>query len=177
MKSSWFPKARKKDVLVETIDDEVLVYDLRNSTAHCLNKNAAFVWRCCDGKSSSRELASKLQKQIGSKDCGELVAVALRDLSKADLLQQKMPSAGEHQSVSRRDLIRRIGIAAAMIPAVTSILVPTAQAAGSCVGFSGANMNKLLADVQIEGMCCCNKTTTNLNGNQVFCNKGSACIF
>ena len=174
MNSTWLPKARKKDLLVETIDDEVLVYDLRNSKAHCLNKNAGFVWRCCDGKSSSRELASKLQKQIGAKDCGELVAVALRDLSKADLLQQKMPSSGELQSVSRRDLIRRIGIAAAVIPAVTSFLVPTAQAAGSCIGFD----NNFLADVQTVGLCCCNKIATEKKGNNILCaSNKNTCTF
>jgi hypothetical protein len=162
MKISWLPKARKKDLLVETIDNEVLVYDLRNSRAHCLNKNAAFVWHRCNGRTSIRELAGKLQKEIGAKDCDQLLAVALRDLSKADLLQQKMPSAGERESISRRDLIRRIGIAAATIPAVTSILVPTAQAAGSCMGF-----DKNSQAASNRGACCCNgKTATFLNATK-----------
>jgi hypothetical protein len=173
MKSSWLPKARKKDLLVETIDHEVLVYDLRNSRAHCLNKNAGFVWRSCDGKTSIRELAGKLQKEIGAKDCAELLAVALRELSTANLLQQKMPLAGEGPSISRRDLIRRIGIAAATIPAVTSILVPTAQAAGSCVGFSSNQQ----AAVNRAG-CCCNGKTAVFNKGKAgwFCNGGN-CTF
>jgi hypothetical protein len=182
MKPSWLPKARKKDLLVETIDSEVLVYDLRNSRAHCLNKTAAFVWRYCDGKTSIRELEGKLQKEVGAKDCQELLAVAMRELSKAGLLQQEIPSGDERQTISRRDLIRRIGIAAATIPAVTSILVPTAQAAGSCVTFDGnqqagaGNVNRVA--------CCCNSLSAaffkskggNNQSSGYYC-KGSKCTF
>jgi len=177
MKASWLPKARKNDLLVETIENEVLVYDLRNSRAHCLNKNAAFLWDCCDGRTSLQQLAAKLQKQLGARDCAELVTIALQDLSKADLLQQKAPSSGERPSISRRDLIRRIGIAAATIPAVTSILVPTAQAAGSCLGFDAnqqASANR--------GSCCCNGKTatfaaaTKTKAAGYYCN-GKTCTF
>jgi hypothetical protein len=173
MKTSWLPKARKKDLLVEAIDDEVLVYDLRNSRAHCLNKNAAFVWESCDGRTPIPQLRVKLEKQVGAKKCEELLHVALKQLSSADLLQKRMPSLGERPSLSRRELIRRIGIAAASIPAVTSILVPTAQAAGSCVGFDGnqqAAVNR--------AACCCNKLSTVFNKGKGgwFCT-GGACTF
>jgi len=158
---------------LKTIDDEVLVYDLRNSRAHCLNKNAAFVWRCCDGRTAVPQLLTKLGKEVGAKNCGELLHVALKQLSDADLLQQRMPSTGERPSISRRELMRRIGIAAAAIPAVTSILVPTAQAAGSCVGFD----NNQQAAVN-RAACCCNKLMASFNKGKGgwFCN-GGACTF
>jgi hypothetical protein len=34
------PKARKKDLIVERLEDETLVYDLKTDRAHCLNHSA-----------------------------------------------------------------------------------------------------------------------------------------
>ncbi len=32
------PSARRKDLIIEELPDEVLVYDLNTDRAHCLNK-------------------------------------------------------------------------------------------------------------------------------------------
>jgi len=39
------PLARKDQLIVKEVDDEVLVYDLKTDQAHCLNKTAALVWK------------------------------------------------------------------------------------------------------------------------------------
>jgi hypothetical protein len=51
------PLARKQDLLVRELADEVLVYDLANDEAHCLNETAAFVWMRCDGRNTPRDIA------------------------------------------------------------------------------------------------------------------------
>ena len=41
-------------MLVREIGEETLVYDLARHEAHCLNAPAAFVYRQCDGRTTSR---------------------------------------------------------------------------------------------------------------------------
>ncbi len=50
MINNVFPIARKKDVVVQELPDEVLIYDLKSNKAMCLNEISAFVWHNCDGK-------------------------------------------------------------------------------------------------------------------------------
>jgi hypothetical protein len=45
------------------VPDEVLIYDLKQHKAHCLNKTAALVWNHCDGETSVSEMATLLQKE------------------------------------------------------------------------------------------------------------------
>src|SRR5581483_8256515 len=48
------PLARSEGLLVESIGDELLVYDEQRRVAHSLNETVTLVWRACDG---SRDLA------------------------------------------------------------------------------------------------------------------------
>ncbi len=110
---------------------------------------------------------------MGAKKWEERLHVGLKQPSRVDLLQRRMLSLGDRLSLSPSELFPRIGIAAAWIPAVTSILVPTAKAAGSWVGFDGnqqAAVNR--------AACCCNKLSTSFNKGKGgwFCN-GGACTF
>jgi hypothetical protein len=40
-----YPRARKKDLIVRTVQGEVLVYDLGSHRAHCLDAVMASLWR------------------------------------------------------------------------------------------------------------------------------------
>ena len=57
------PRARQDELVVEELQDETLVYDLKRHKARCLNHTAALVWRCCDGRTSVAEVAALLQEQ------------------------------------------------------------------------------------------------------------------
>jgi hypothetical protein len=39
------PRVRKKNLIIDELADEVLVYDLDRHKAHCLNRTAALVWK------------------------------------------------------------------------------------------------------------------------------------
>lgn len=133
-------EARKEGLLVHPLSDEVLVYDLDRHKAHCLNKTAALVWNRCDGKTSVAELAQKLEDEVGAPVDEQLVWLALDQLRRTRLLRQETPPVHTARSplqtagLSRRELIKRAGIGAAIaLPIVTSILAPTpAQAATQC---------------------------------------------
>lgn len=123
-------KARTDDLIVQEVADETLVYDLKSNQAHCLNSTAAFVWRRCDGRHSMEEIVRLMQAELNTPASDQLVSVALHQLQKAQLLEEKVPTS----AVSRRELARRLGqmgAIAALVPAVLSITAPPAAAANS----------------------------------------------
>jgi hypothetical protein len=127
------PKARKENLVIEELPDEVLVYDLKRHKAHCLNRTAALVWEQCDGQTSVKQMVEILRTEFSSGVDEEIVWLALNQLSRVRLLEEEtFPARGERR-LRRREVIRRIGLtAAAGLPFVTSIIVPRAIQAGTC---------------------------------------------
>jgi hypothetical protein len=128
------PPAREEDLIVVETPDEVLVYDEKNHRAHCLNRAAALVWRCCDGKTTAAEASAQLARELDLPHDARLVALALARLEAAGLLAQPA-SVAPRERLSRRELGRRLGLAGsvlAALPVVASILAPTAAQAASC---------------------------------------------
>lgn len=124
------PLARQTGLIIKELPGEVLVYDSDRDRALCLNRTAASVWKHCDGKTPPARMARLIEKELQITGGDEVVSLALERLEKSHLLTGK-PSV-RFSGVSRRELIGRIGIAAA-VPVISLILVPTAKAgAGSC---------------------------------------------
>lgn len=123
-------RARQEDLVIQELPDEVLVYDLKKHKAHCLNQTAAFVWHHCDGRTTPTELALLMEKEFDKPITEDEIWLALRQLSKADLLQERVVRPGDRLATSRRQALRRLGIAA-MVPLVVSIVSPTALASPS----------------------------------------------
>jgi hypothetical protein len=126
-----YPRARSRQLVVETVKDEVLVYDLANDKAHCLNKPASFIWSACDGTKSVSEIASMVSSEFGSGVSEDYVGLALAQLGESSLLEDKqyyIPS--EH----RREWIKRVGMASVIaLPVIASLVAPrSALAAASC---------------------------------------------
>lgn len=129
----WRPRARGEGLLVRELDGEVLVYDLESHRAVCLNPAAALVWRRCDGRETVAGLARALSEELPAPAAEEAVSLALRQLAREGLLTQRVPS--NTTRVTRRELIRRLGLAtAAALPLVTSIVAPTPAQAASALG-------------------------------------------
>jgi hypothetical protein len=131
-------------LLVQELPDEVLVYDLKRSKAHCLNETAAFVWNHCDGRTAVPELATLMEEEWGKPVGEEVVWLALKQLSRANLLSEPIEAGNDGIRVSRRAVLRKLGAAAAMTPLVISIVAPTASAGASvppectvCTSFGG----------------------------------------
>ena len=128
MNNSQYPVARKSGLVVQEMPDEVLVYDLNSNKAHCLNETAAKVWKSCDGKTSVSEIAAIFGK--GSNE--DLVWLAIDQLNENDLLESGM--AAKFGGQSRRDVIKKIGLASVVaVPVIASLVAPqNALAAQSC---------------------------------------------
>jgi len=125
------PQTRRSGLLIRELPNELLVYDREHHRAHCLNRTAALVFRHADGSRSLAELA-----RVPGADA-EVVTLALEQLAAAGLLEAAAPGtdAASCAGLSRRDVARRVGLAAAiLLPAVVSIVAPTpAEAAATCV--------------------------------------------
>lgn len=138
------------DLVMKEMPDEVLIYDLKQHKAHCLNQTAALIWRFCDGKTSIPLLAQTLSQQLQTPLSEEVVWVALQQLSRAQLLEQNLAKPGILAGVSRRQALRQLTWGAILAPLVTSIIAPTAQAANTCVGQS------CTSNAQCACTSCCN---------------------
>jgi len=116
---------RAGGLIVESLDDESLVYDTRNDRVHSLTPLAATVFRRCDGHSTLAEIATAAS--ISLEDAATAVAI----LEERELLA---PAAGH----SRRETLARaaaLGIGAlGAAPLIRTIVAPTpAQAITGCL--------------------------------------------
>lgn len=138
--SSPLPLARQKDLISHELSGELLVYDLTRNKVHCLNPATALVWRSCDGKRTMEELASLVSARLDLPADEDIVRLALAHLEKARLLEAPLPEATAARRLSRRQLVKRLGIGLGALPLLSTLVAPPAHAAGSCQS-SGATCN------------------------------------
>lgn len=129
-----YPRKRERHLVIDQLPDELLVYDLDRHKAHCLNQTAALVWQHCDGNTTPSQIALRLTKKLRAPFSEALVWLALRQLEKLHLLEQSTSLPSEFLGMSRRQMIRNLGLTAAVaVPLVTSIVAPTAAEASTCI--------------------------------------------
>jgi hypothetical protein len=140
---------RDHGLVIDDLPDEVLIYDLERHEAHCLNRSAALVWRSCDGKRAPAEIALRLTAELDAPFSEDFVLLALSQLEKFHLLEQSEALPAQFPGLSRRQMVRRLGLAAAVaVPLVTSIVAPTAVQAATCTQpGSPCNVNVLCCSV------------------------------
>jgi len=131
------PVARTESLIVKEVDGETLVYDLKTDKAHCLNETAALVWKNCDGLKSVSEISKVLSADSNASVKDEVVWLALDQLEKFDLLEETPAQPAIFGGLTRRQMVARVGVAAIALPAIMSIVSPTARAAGSVVPIGG----------------------------------------
>ena len=102
------PRARQDDLFVEELQDETLVYDLKRHKARCLNRTAALVWRCCDGRKSVPEVVALLEEQSSTSTDESVVWMALDRLSRAQLLSEPVTLPADRTQYSRREMLRKL---------------------------------------------------------------------
>jgi hypothetical protein len=175
------PKARTKDVVTERLEDELVVYDTRTQTAHCLSRDAAFVWAQCDGRSSQGQIADRLGI---SPEAVRRAVAALHDCALLD----GGPVVGDGGYSRREAAVRlaRAGGTAFAAPLIYSAAVGSAAAAASlvatgcrvsgsqcttgtaCISGSSTEPNALCA----SGRCYC---STSPGPNTGRCAVGTGC--
>jgi len=168
------PRARETRLVVETLADETLVYDLERHRAHCLNRAATLVWHACDGHSRVAATAARLERELGSSHGLSLLDIALEELSRARLLDEPDARRGPRERYSRRAVIRALGLAGAasiMVPVVESIVAPIPAEAASCLTTAEC---AALAPPACTGQPICGSTTDCCVARGANC-KGRVC--
>jgi hypothetical protein len=151
MTDEYRPKSRLSELLVERVADDLLVLDQKNAVGHCLNQAAAAVLEKCDGTRSEEDIRHAIETEVGSPVAPVIVTYALQELGLKRLLEPRNGESGERLESSssssvaapatrirRRDLMKQMGAAALLVPAVTTVLVPTPAMAQSAVAAAPA---------------------------------------
>ena len=124
------PCQRPSGLVVRQLPDELLVYDTKSNRALCLNRTAALVFSLCDGKTTEARMAEVLRETLHVEASEAVVSMALDQLANARLLDNKNSRPKGH-ALPRRQLLRKLGLAAAALPAVFALLAPSALSAAS----------------------------------------------
>lgn len=115
-------------ISVQIIGEETLLYDELHHRAWCLNRSSACIWRLCNGQRNVQQIAAAASEELGAQVTEEIVLLTLAELREKNLLASES-AAGLSESVTRRQMLSRTGLAAAAIlPLVASVLTPPAHA-------------------------------------------------
>lgn len=172
------PLARTDELVLEDVGDEVLIYDQVADCAHCLSRDAARVWRCCDGKTSVEALGLALDLDR------ETVARALEELADRELLQPWRPAGVTRREVTLR--LAKVGAAAASVPLIYSIVAPTPALATSQAACLGHGCVQDCGICHQAGCSCCGPGNSTTSADKIctqdctttFCNdaiRGAHC--
>lgn len=128
MDAGYVPQRRTDEVLLEQIEDETIVFDVREKRVHALNPTIGKVFSLCDGSRSVSAIARELGTDLSPEDRAEVVWTALCELDKSGLLAKNLPtSAVDADLLTRRNLLRKIAAVGITVPMVTSIVAPQSE--------------------------------------------------
>jgi hypothetical protein len=135
----YLPSGRTKGVVVQNLENEVLVYDTASHKAYNLNEIAAIVFNCCDGKTTFNEIITKYNLTA------EIIYLTLDELKKRNLLENGANYDSPFASLSRREVIRQVGLASMIaLPAISTLIAPTVASASSRCVQPGLQPNALI---------------------------------
>lgn len=128
-----FPRSIHRNIIIEQVGPEILIYDESRHQAFCLNAMSAAVWSCCDGERSVEQIAAEVTNQLAMPLTQELVTFTLGELRKDGLLEPEF-KVDLAVALSRREMAWKLGISAAMLlPVIATIVAPkAAQAYDGC---------------------------------------------
>ena len=121
---------QSQTVHIESLGEELSIYDWQRSQMHSLNPTAAAVWEMCDGHTSpdqmTAQLGGKLTTELDETQAEALVWKSLDALGKAHLLENEVV---EPAGMTRRKFVQ-LGAAVAL-PVIVSMVAPYPVAAQS----------------------------------------------
>ena len=118
------PQARNEEIVVQHLNDETLIYDLRTNKAVCLNSTSAIVYSHCDSTTTFDALKSRYKFN------DDLIYLTLDKLNENNLLENY--SNSYFSGLSRREVIKRVGMGSMIaLPVIAGLVAPSAAFAAS----------------------------------------------
>jgi hypothetical protein len=126
------PESRRNNIVVQETETEVLIYDLNNNKALCLNETSAMVYQLSDGTRTVTEISDQMSAKLKTLVSEDLVWLALQELDRENLLENQPQLKNKFAGMPRREAVKRVGLASLVaFPIITSIVAPPAVAAQS----------------------------------------------
>lgn len=142
------PVSRQSNLVVQDLEKELLIYDLKNDKALCLNKTSALVWQLCNGNNSIADISNLISRKLNTAVSEDFVWLALDGLRKEKLLENEGDLENHPAGLSRREVVKKVGLASMVtLPIISSITAPTSIMAQSVCG-------NLLAPCSSNPECC-----------------------
>jgi hypothetical protein len=155
MKDDGCPLARHNDMVIQELQGEVLVYDIKSNKAHCLNSTAAFVWKCCDGGNSVPDIVRQFDSAGKGKVTEDLVWLAIDQLNESGLLANDIPPRFEKRT--RRQVLKSIGFASVVaLPVIASLVAPRSS-------LGSVNCTCAISSNCVTQVTCPSQTNCNVN--------------
>jgi hypothetical protein len=185
------PLCRTTNLVIQEYGGEILIYDLTLHKAFSLNETSALVWQICDGNKTIGEISRQLSRPLKTIVSEDFVWLALEQLKKENLLEEDSSIiSNPFDGLSRREVIRKVGLASLVaLPAIAGLVAPTAAHAqsGGCFGNNNAGQSALGCTCDSLSDCasgCCGRSealanicvTPALDGTGSVCRAGCECI-
>lgn len=165
-----YPRSRQENLVLQELDNEIIIYDLNDNRAFCLNETSAAVWQICNGERDLTEITRLANKRLNDKINEDLVWFAIEQLKKENLVSGEIESPQQFIGKSRREVIKKIGFGTMVaIPIVASLIAPTAIQAAQSACVSDPTCTCLFSNAPANGISCG-------NGDGNTCNTGCTCI-
>jgi len=155
------PVARAEGLVIESVGDETVVFDVDSKEAHCLKSLAAAVFMYADGNRTASDIAELAAYRMGTPVTEVEVNDAVAQLDSRSLLD-----AGPvvvRNGISRRTALKRFGAVAGVAAATPLIATVSANAAAG--------------DSKIPTGGCCGSTShgDTCTGGNPLCQSGHCC--
>lgn len=126
------PIGLKNNVLVQELESELLLYDLKRDKVFCLNETSMAVWSLCDGNNSVEDIRRDVALRLNIEISEEMIWLALDKLKTEQLLANHQEITINFNGLSRREVIRKVGLSTMIaLPLISAIVSPNAIAAQS----------------------------------------------
>jgi hypothetical protein len=163
-----YPVSRKANLVVQEMDSELLIYDLTENKAFCLNETSALIWQLCDGNKSVDEISKIIGQQLNSPANEDIVWFALDQLKKEKLIENEEELGNYFAGMSRREVIKKVGLGSVIaLPIVAGLIAPVSLQAQSCANqpqnTPGCSNNGNVNCMTNTDCCSCNCMISNGN--------------
>lgn len=126
------PMSRQSNIVVQELENEILIYDLNNNKAFCLNETSSLVYQFCDGSHSVAEISDLLSLKLKKLISNDFVWLALKGFKKDNLLENGDDINDHFAGLTRREIVKKVGLASMVaLPFVASLVAPTSANAAS----------------------------------------------
>lgn len=155
------PRSRENELVVQELKGEILIYDLQINKAFCLNETSALIWQFCDGNKTVSEISRELSRKLKQPTTEDLIWLALDQLKEDNLLSDRNEIEINFNGLSRREVIRKVGLASMIaLPVISSLIAPIASQAASgtsCIS-NGSSIPSCATSMSIN--CCLNNSSS-----------------